>query len=249
MSNKIKVYILKKEAFHSLNVAYKDVYKNILNNPKDTKWLKNIYNKELYEETEYYIDDFDVMTSGDNFIEKNAINLYNSVSKLPNNILTDVKFWIWILFEKFYEYAQNLIPVEEGIVKNLWLCQRSSRRTAMLHVIGREFFKVALSIDESSNDKYRLTNYLVNSTAAIYESLVYRNISDIKAVSYAYLDAQYRITKEMKIRITSSVAKKLMVEVSNVGSVKLIDVIDREELSDIIYDRLNEIIMMNYMGE
>ena len=108
-------------------------------------------------------------------------------------------------------------------------------------VISRYYFNVEISVDESNNDKYCLTKYILTNAEA-YRNLTYRNIGMLKNVSLEYLRVQKDISERYNISITKPVARALMKEASRMGSVMLIDLVSREDIYQYLYSKLDRII-------
>lgn len=227
----INIKVMTEEAYRTLKKNYDDVFKMINEHPSDSSWLKDYLGFEPYEVKKYVIDDFSLENDADykNVGIKNGIILYEHLNKIPKYILCNIRFWAWITFEKAYKQAINAVPFKSrAIVKNWWL-PGNSRRDLMLGIISRDFFKVDVSIDEESYNKYELTEYIMKNSEA-YRNIVFRNIGMIKNVSLAILKAEKDAEEIYDYQITTDRAREVMKDASRIGSVMLIDSLTKEEV-------------------
>ena len=74
----------------------------------------------------------------------NSILLYERLNKLPLYVLTDERFWCWMMFEKGYEVALKYMPVKKGssVFKDHWLLTQGKRRGLFFGVLSRCYFRV-----------------------------------------------------------------------------------------------------------
>lgn len=238
----INIKLMTEQAYKTLQKDFEGVYKMILEHPTDATWLKDYLGFEPYETKSYVVEDFDLKTS-DNYDDvylENSIALYEHLNTLPKYILSNTRFWAWITFEKAYKQAILSLPLKSNaIIKNWWL-PGNSRRDNMLQVIGRHYYKVEVSVNESNANKYDLTNYVIENSEA-YRNIVFRNIGMIKNVSLALLKVERDIEEEYGFKFTNDSFREAMKEASKIGSVMLIDVISMEEIYNILKIKLLKI--------
>ncbi|MBQ3334759.1 MAG: hypothetical protein IJG85_04110 [Eubacteriaceae bacterium] len=251
----INIKMMTDEAYATLQKNYKDVYKQIRNHPSDSTWLEGFLGFNPYKTKKYFIKDFELKDS-ENYSEvafENGVILYETIKDLPRYIICNSKFWAWITFEKAYKQAQQAMNlVRPDLVKNFWLTS-NSRRSLMLGVVSRSYFRTEISVDDSHDgDKYILTKRLVDGFRGLemYRALVYRNIGMLKPVSLAFIqcitDANIKygdtILRQEQLRET-------MKDASRIGSVMLIDDMDKEEIYDIIFKKLEKRLNDNSLAE
>mgnify|MGYP000009366175 FL=1 len=235
----IDIKMMTEEAYRTLKKNYEEVYKMICDHPSDSSWLKDYLGFEPYEVKKYVIDDFELKIADDyKTVEfDNDIKLYETLNKLPKYILCNIRFWAWITFEKAYKQAIAAVPFKSSaIVKNWWL-PGNSRRDLMLGVISRGYFKVDVSIDENSKDKYELTRYIMTNSEA-YRNIVFRNIGMIKNVCLGILQVEKDIEENYNYSITVDRAREVMKDASRIGSVMHIDTLSKEEIYDILLGKI-----------
>ena len=236
----INVKMFTEKAYATLQKNYKDVYKEIVNHPTDSSWLKDFIGEEPYETKKYLIEDFTLKfsTNNEDVAVDNAIVMYEALKDLPRYILCNNRFWGWILFEKFYRQAQKAIPLTENIIQTRWLI-KTSRRELMLGVVSRQYYKVEVSIDETREDKYELSKFIIENHNP-YKNITMRNIGMLKNVVVPYLE----ICKDMQAKGTTlndDFCSSLMKEASRMGSVMLIDLVSKEDVYNNLVKKLDKI--------
>lgn len=240
----INIKLMTEEAYKTLQNNYEEIYMMIIDHPSDSSWLKDYLGFEPYETKKYTIEDFELKSDSiyKNVEFENAVILYNALKDLPKYILCNIRFWAWITFEKAYKQAISRIELKNNsIVKNWWLPGKS-RRDLMLGIISREFFKVEVSIEELQEDKYLLTRYIMGNSE-VYRNIVYRNIGMIKNVSLGILQAEYDIEKYYNYSITVDRAREVMKDASRIGSVMMIDLLSKEEVRNILFNKIKKRII------
>ena len=239
----INIKFMSEEAYKTLQKNYTEVYQMILDHPSDCSWLADYLGFEPFEEKKYVVEDFELLNS-QNYQDvtfQNGIILFEKLNKLPRYILCNNRFWAWITFEKAYKQAINSIQLKgPQIIKNWWLAG-NSRRDLMLGVISRAYFRTEISIDNSKEDKYELTKYLLSNTE-VYRNLVFRNIGMLKNVDLAFIEAIRDVGAKNNITFNVEQVREAMKETSKIGSVMLIDVMEKEDIYNILFDRLEEFV-------
>lgn len=248
--SEINIQFMTDEAFRQCRTSADEVAQNIIDHPSDASWLPRYLKIAPYQEKQYTIEDFELKASDDGDYSKveleNGILLYERLKKLPRYILGDMHFWAWLTFEKCYKAAQQVMKVDANTVSNWWFAKEGEgRRGVMLHVIARSFYRVEMSIEEGSESPYELTKYLFENLGC-YRNLVFRNISNIPAVSRAFIRAEKEASEKYGIVIDEkTISRPLMKEVSQIGSVRLIDAMPEEEIYSIVRDKMEQIIQQS----
>lgn len=238
----IDIKMLTESAFETIRTNADEVAKMIENHPSDSSWLKGYLGFEPFEVKKYTIEDFvltdDSSTKGQ---IDNAISLYESLHKLPRHILCDARFWGWVIFEKGYKLAQKIVKPTKETIKSRWF-DKTARRSLMLNVLGRLYFKVDVSIGDG-DDKYKLTKFIFEHHT-IYKNFAYRNIAMLKPVTLAVL----QILKESEqkypeVALTDYIVSPVLNEASKIGSVQLIDSLSFEEVYTILKPKVEKIMV------
>lgn len=143
--------------------------------------------------------------------------------------------------EKAYRQAQIATKqFNSQILKNLWF-MGNSRRDIMLGVMSRYFNMINVSIDESLENKYELSKYLL-TTAETYRGFCYRNLGMIKNVTLGILQAEKDYVDITGVQILKKPSAQIVKYASRVGSVMLLDVLSKEEMRAAIYPKIDKIV-------
>lgn len=239
----INIKLMTEEAYRTLQKDCDGVLKMIINHPSDSSWLKDYLGFEPYEVKKYVIDDFELKFADDynDVALENAIILYEKLNKLPKYILCNNRFWAWINMEKAYRQAQIATKqFNSQILKNLWF-MGNSRRDIMLDVMSRYFNMINVSIDDSLENKYELSKYLL-TTAETYRGFCYRNLGMIKNVTLGILQAEKDYVDITGVQILKKPSAQIVKYASRVGSVMLLDVLSKEEMRAAIYPKIDKIV-------
>lgn len=239
----INIKLMTEEAYRTLQKDCDGVLKMIINHPSDSSWLKDYLGFEPYEVKKYVIDDFELKFADDynDVALENAIILYEKLNKLPKYILCNNRFWAWINMEKAYRQAQIATKqFNSQILKNLWF-MGNSRRDIMLGVMSRYFNMINVSIDDSLENKYELSKYLL-TTAETYRGFCYRNLGMIKNVTLGILQAEKDYVDITGVQILKKPSAQIVKYASRVGSVMLLDVLSKEEMRAAIYPKIDKIV-------
>lgn len=238
----INIKMMTDEAYKTIQKDYKEILKMINDHPSDSSWLKDYLGFEPYETKKYIIEDFELKYAEDynDVVFDNAIILYETLNKLPKYILCNNRFWAWINMEKAYKQAQIATKkFNEQILQNLWF-MGNSRRDIMLGVMSRYYNMVDVSVDESKENKYELSKFIL-TTAETYRGFCYRNLGMIKSVTLGVLQAEkdyIDLTGKIMLKKPGAQIVKCA---SRVGSVMLLDIISKEEMRDYIFSKIDNI--------
>lgn len=247
---KINIKVMTEKAYTAFQTNYENIYKKILANPEDNSWIYYYFgDDEIFEIKKYKIEDFELKYSKDyKDIEfENGVILYEHLHKLPRYILCSNEFWAWIILEKAYRQAQVAMDFTPTIVRNFWF-EKDNRRGIMLNVIGRQYFKVELSKDDTLNDKYELTKYLFTNHS-IYKNFAYRNICMLPNVSRAILKTSYYLFKKYKVKQDETIVSEFVKHITRVGSVQLVDIIPEYELAEYLVKKMEPLVKEKANGK
>lgn len=239
----INIKVMTDSAYESFRKNNEKIYEFIKKYPTNNDWIYEVFGDHIFETKKYIIEDFNLEYSK-NYSDveyQNAIILYESLKYLPRHILCDNKFWAWIILEKAYIQSQQAMELSPSVIKNFWF-EKNARRSVMLNVMGRQYFKVELSIDEELvNNKYMLTKFLFTNHN-IYKNFSYRNNFILKNVSLAVLRSEYYFTNTFNIKISDELASEFGKKISRLGSIKLLDIMTIDEIYNYICVKMLPII-------
>ena len=226
-------------------------HENILKNPINSAWIKKIYNDKPFIEKKYKINDFELKLSDSGDYKEvdfdNSIKLYESLNNLPRHILSDERFWAWLNFEKFYQQALQAMPVKDKVstVKDHYFFTQGNRRGIFFGVLSRCYFRVELTVDETLEDKYELTRFVIENPERL-RNLMWRAFSNQKHLVLGVIKAEKKIfdiygEPIAPGKIYPEIAKK----VSKIGGVRLIDAIQENDIFDMTYKIILKIFKDN----
>lgn len=242
--SEINIKYLANDVLDTLKANVKDIPQKIIDNPYDTEWLNDYAEKDIYVTKKYKIEDFnlDIPTSADDkdIDIKNSITLYEHLKKLPNYVLSDERFWLWLMFEKAYRICQILMPIksaDSSVFKDHWLFSNGNRRGLFFGALSRCYYRVSMTVDETLTDPYELTKFVINFPER-FRVYSWRSISSQKHVLLGVLKAEKEIVEKYgEQNEVGKIYTELAKDLSKLGSVKLIDVMEEEEIKEYIYNK------------
>jgi len=240
----INIKLLKEEALLTLKKNPQNLFEQISSHPNDSCWLKTYLGFEPYEIKMYKIEDFELRSS-ENYEEvalENGITLFEHLRHLPRYILCDFRFWLWITFEKAYKQAISASPLTPSIVNTSWIPSSGSRRDLLLGIVSRGYFRTEMTYDATAADPYTLTKYLASNTGELYRGLVYRNFSNVKEVTLGLIEAAMDAENASSACLSRESIRTVMKIASKMGSIMLIDNMDRKEVYDYLYPKMLKIL-------
>lgn len=245
--SKIRIRFMTDEAIETLRNDIPSVTQKLKDNPENSKWLSEFIPGDLYVTKKYEIEDFTLAVPADakdKFTDvTNSIMLYECLKELPLYILTDEKFWSWINFEKGYSVALKYMPVSQGVAifKDHWLFTQGNRRGLFFGVLSRCYFRVALTIDESLDDPYEYTKFVIDKPER-FRNLSWRSFSSEKKIVLGTLKAEKRVLEEFEIDERTEYFTELAKDISKLGSVMLLDVMEESDIEEYIYKKYKAMV-------
>jgi len=253
--NKKYISFIKDEALETLYKNSEEVAEKLMTNRNNTDWLKDIYRGEWFEEKKYRINDFELKTDENysNVDYENSIILYENLKELPRYILTDERFWMWILLTKGYRAALQAMKINsKKTFEQHWLFSESKRRSLFFNVLARCYLRVALSVDDSNNeDPYWLTKFVIEKPER-FRTLSWRSSSSEKTIVIGTLKAEKDIIEKYKDiidveRITynegkATIYSEISKQISLYGSVRLIDAASEQDIYNLVYNKMDEMV-------
>ena len=253
--NKIYISFIKDEALETLYKNSEEVAEKLMTNKNNTDWLKDIYRGEWFEEKKYKINDFELKTDEnyDNVDYENSIMLYENLKELPRYILTDERFWLWLLLTKGYKAALQAMKINsKKTFEQHWLFSEGKRRGLFFNVLARCYLRVALSIDENNvEDPYWLTKFAIEKTER-FRTLSWRTSSSEKTIVIGALKAEKDIVEKYKDIIDvdkisyndgkATIYSEISKKISLYGSVRLLDAASEEDIYNYVYTNMEKMV-------
>lgn len=245
--SKINVKLMTEGMYATLKKNIESYEHYFQENPGNGEWINTITNEPAFETKKFMIEDFELKVpnvANDKVIDlENAIILYEHLKELPRYILSEPRFWLWIMFEKCYEASlKSMENISATSFKHQWLFSDGLRRGLFFGILSRLYYRVELTYDSvNKEDPYYLTRYVMENPSRFRE-ITWRTISNQKFVVKAMLKAEIRVNNEIEFDESSNLFTALAKEICKLGSIKLIDAMDEKELEDYIYLRYKKLV-------
>lgn len=252
--SKINICYITEDALETLYKNSEEVANYLIKEKNDSNWLKVIYNGELFEEKKYKIDDIELLVDDnyENVDFKNSIMIYEALKDLPRYVLTDERFWCWFNFTIGYKAALQAMKINSKTTfEDHWLFKQGKRRGLFFNVLARCYFRVELSIDENNEDKYHLTKFVIENPER-FRTLSWRSNSSEKTIVVGALKAEKDIVEKYKDIIDvdkikyndgkGTIYSEVTKQISLYGSVRLIDAASEEDIYNLVYKAMDEMV-------
>ena len=246
--SKIHIKYMTDEALETLQANTSVITERLTENQTSSTQLSEFVPSELYVTKKYEIEEFTLRVPKDEKDREtdiyNSILLYERLHHLPLYVLTDERFWCWMNFEMGYEVALKYMPVKKNssVFKDHWLLTQGKRRGLFFGVLSRCYFRVALSVDNTLDDPYELTKFVIENPLRFRE-LTWRSFSSEKMIVLGSLKAEKRIQAEYphveeNTKHFAEIAKHLL----KLGSVMLLDCMTEKDIEEYVYKKYKEMM-------
>ena len=246
--SKIHIKYMTDEALETLKANTSVITERLTENQTSSTRLSKFVPSELYVTKKYEIEEFTLRVPKDEKDREtdiyNSILLYERLHHLPLYVLTDERFWCWMNFEMGYEVALKYMPVKKNssVFKDHWLLTQGKRRGLFFGVLSRCYFRVALSVDNTLDDPYELTKFVIENPLRFRE-LTWQSFSSEKMIVLGSLKAEKRIQAqyphvEENTKHFAEIAKHL----SKLGSVMLLDCMTEKDIEEYVYKKYKEMM-------
>lgn len=241
----IRIKMLSENALAHMKKNIKNITELIQRN-ETNKWINDEFPQPMFVEKKYQINDFileDNLESKDKSVDlNNSINIYNALKSLPRYVITDERFWLWLHFDKFYSVVRSMMTVNGvSTITDHWMHKPGTRRGLMFGVLSRLYFRVALSIDENNENKYYLTKWVIDNPER-FRNLTWRSFSSQEHLVRGVLKGEKAAVDENPSKEKNSIYPEIAKYVSIIGSVRLLDVISEDDMTDMIYQKMKELL-------
>ncbi len=244
---KINIKFMSDEAIAFLKQNTDAITMKLIENPENSEWLHEFLSGDVYIEKPYRIEDFELQIPKDDKDRvtdlQNSILLYERLKGLPKAVLSDERFWNWLNFEKCYKVALKNIPITEGskVFEQHWLFEKSKRRGLFFGTLSRCYFRVAFTVDDTKEDKYELTKFVVEKPTR-FRGITWRTYSGLDYLVRAVIRAEKRIVEDYKINDKPYYLDEIPKIVSRLGSVKLLDEMSEKEIEEYVYNKYRRLV-------
>ncbi|HMM00006.1 MAG TPA: DUF6339 family protein [Bacilli bacterium] len=243
--NRIHIKIMSEDALAYLKTNAEYVAQKIKES-ESNEWIINTFPQPIFVEKKSLINDFELVSNPDSKNREidfdNSRTLFENLNELPRYILCDERFWLWLHFDKFYSIVRNMMQINgKSTVENMWMHTQGTRRGLMFGVLSRCFFRVFLSVDDSLEDKYELTKWVIENPER-YRNLTWRSFSSETHLVRGILKGEKKAIDENPSKERTAIYPEIGKYVSVIGSVRLLDAISEEDISAMIYGKVKELI-------
>lgn len=243
--SKINIKMLTEDALAYLRENADSFAKRIAEN-EDNSWIKTVVPQPMFIEKKLQVEDFELLDNPDSLDKeidfKNSIAIYESLNTLPRYILCDERFWLWLHLDKFYKTVRTMMKIRgKSTFTDHWLQSGGTRRGLMFGVLSRCYFRVALTVDENSKDKYELTKWVIDNPER-FRNLTWRSFSSEEHLVRGVLKGEKKAIDENPKKEANNLYPEIAKYVSIIGSVRLLDCISEEDIEKMIYDKMIEYI-------
>lgn len=245
--NRIHIKVLSEDALTYLKENVEVIAKKISKN-ENNDWVQMMmFPKPMFIEKKFEIDDFELVENPESTNKdvdfNNSVILYEKLNHLPNYILSDQRFWLWLHFEKFYKIVRTMMKINgTSTVEGHWMHKPGTRRGLMFGVLSRCYYRVALTIDEKAEDKYVLTKWIIDNPLR-YRDLTWRTYSSISQLTRGILKGEKRAVDENPTLEKTDYYQVVAKYFNFVGSVRLLDMISEEDAEELAYNKMIELLL------
>lgn len=239
----IHIKIMNENAIAHLKKNIVTIVKMIQDN-ESNDWIYSEFPQPMFIEKKYEIEDFELINnpeSADKDIDfSNSVMIYEHLNMLPRYIVTSENFWLWMHFEKFYGVVRNMMKINGvSTITDHWMHKQGTRRGLMFGVLSRCFFRVALTVDEQNDDKYELTKWIIANPER-FRNLTWRSFSSEEHLVRGVLKGEKKAVEEAPEKEKNDIYPKIAKDISEEGSIKLLDAISEGEIETFTYKKMLE---------
>lgn len=252
MMDTIQVKVISEQALAHLKVNSKQTKELFTSYRDNGNWiytaLKDL-DEPIFEDKPYRIPDFKLHTvvgANDYEVEyENGIILYNALKELPPYLLGDIRFWVWLIFEKAYKESLNMMRSadKESSYLNQLLGAQGQRRGIFQNVLARIWARIYFLVD---GDDFELCKY-VSKNPYRFRDLGWRSISNYPFFNRSYILAIKEVNSmpEFSDMEDNNIYTKLIKEVTKLGSIKCVDIMEKEDVSDFVRSKYITLLRAN----
>lgn len=243
--SKIHIKMLSEDALIFVKKNSEKIAKQI-SIQSSNEWIFKEFPQPMFIEKKFEIEDFELEDNPESANKdldfQNSVKIYKSLNSLPRYILSDERFWLWLHFDKFYKIVRRMMTINgKSTIENMWMHTQGVRRGLMFGVLSRCYFRVSLSIDESAENEYLLTKWIIDNPMRFRE-LTWRAFSSETHLVRGALKGEKRAVDEKPELEKNSYYLEIAKYIQALGSVRLLDVISEEDISNMVYGKMIELM-------
>jgi hypothetical protein len=239
-----KIMLLSDDAYNHF-VKNVDSITKLIQENENNSWVAEEFPKPIFIEKNLFYDDFTLVDNPDSANKDidfdNSLMLYQAFQSLPEYILSDPKFWLWLHLDKFYSITRNMMHVKDSTtIKDHWLHYEGTRRGLFFGVLSRCFLRVKLTKDNTLEDPYELTKWVIDNTER-FRTLSWRTYSSQTHLIRGIIKGERKAVNDVNYE-DNAVYEEISKYIKRIGSVQLLDVISEEDIEDMVYKKMIELL-------
>ena len=241
--SKINIQYASDELVETMRANLKIVVSNIQKS-SDNSWVRSFISGKAFVTKKHEIEDFTLTMPRDEkdyeTIYRNAVILYEHLRNLPGYVLSDERFWLWLMLDKFYAESLVMMPItSESTFNDHWLFAQGARRSIFFGVLSRLFFRMLVTVDIDNDDPYEFSRFTFENQYRL-RNFTWRTYSSEKNVVLGALKGIKKFLYDYDVDENNDSYIMLAKYISQLGSAKLLDAMDEKYIKDKIYDKLVE---------
>ena len=241
--SKINIQYVSDELAETMRANPKAVVSN-MQNSSDNSWVKNFISGKAFVTKKYEIEDFELLMPHDEkdyeTIYRNAVILYEHLRDLPGYVLSDERFWLWLMLDKFYSESLVMMPItSESTFNDHWLFAQGARRSIFFGVLSRLFFRMSVTVDLNNDDPYEFSRFAFENQYRL-RNFTWRTYSSEKNIVLGALKGIKKFLYDYAVDEDNDSYIMLAKYISQLGSAKLLDAMDEDSVKNKVYDKLIE---------
>lgn len=241
MMNTIQVKVISEKALAYLKTNIEQFIELFNSNRDSGDWIHSALqdlDEPIFVDKPYRIPDFElhpVSAPNDYNLEyKNGIILYNALKGLPPYLLGDIRFWVWLIFEKAYKESLNMMELsdKESSYLNQLFGAQGPRRGIFQNVLARIWARIHCLVEL---DDFELCEY-VGENPYRFRDLGWRSISNYQFFNRGYVQAIKEVNSmpEFCDKECNKIYPILIKEVTKLGSIKCVDIMSKDEVCEFV---------------
>lgn len=209
-------------------------------------WIKEFCQKDPTTSSPYNFEfEFETNSLNPNEAEfHNAINLYElfKKNKIGNALIYNEKFASGFLYTYGYDYFMwaSDLAAETRVSATFFFDLRKGLRQALARNLLTRLYKVVeLTVDESLEDKYKLTKFVFENPS-LRRIVYYPNMDGLQSVKAFIRAFKNWKEKNPNNQITMKLFEKIRLQFSAYAHVNMVECMDEEKVTSYILAFLNK---------
>lgn len=243
----MKLMYLEQDAVDDIKINYSKYESHFKD--EDNQWFINYFKKNNWlKETK--IDNPGIVLNKDASYDvsdrKNIAIIYDTLCDLHPSIAMDERLWAGMLFSDFWDYVQyrRKKEIESGIeqdIKNSFLFMRGTKRSCFMNCLSRLWWTGHLLYDAESQNPYHAVDLIAfNAYASNIVLISSNNFIANRQLALGVLDCM-----EKRQAAGDKIGRYHYVEANKyincIGGMLLLDTMTRNEICNLVNDRLNNL--------